>query len=111
VEVEYTKGCPCLIADEDLTKQIFEYSKEMMGEDKVIDMGKLTSGKKIAGSEDFAFFSEHVPTASVSVGAGSPAEGYLFPHHHPKIIFNEDALTIGAAVYANTAINWLKNNK
>ena len=110
-EVVYTKGCPCLTSDEDLTKQIFKYSKELFGEDRVIDMSKLTGGKKMSGSEDFAFISELVPTVMVSLGAGSIDEGYLFPLHHPKASFNENALSTGAAMYANTAIEWLKNNK
>ena len=65
----------------------------------------------MSGSEDFAFISELVPTVMVSLGAGSIDEGYLFPLHHPKASFNENALSTGAAMYANTAIEWLKNNK
>ena len=30
--------------------------------------------------------------------------------HNPKVVFNEDILVTGAAIYAYSAINWLKNN-
>jgi hippurate hydrolase len=47
----------------------------------------------------------------MALGGGSPEEGYPYPQHHPKVNFNEDVFYKGSAVYANTAIQWLKNNK
>ena len=35
-------------------------------------------------------------------------EGKIYPQHHPKVRFDEDSMYIGASVYANTAIQWLK---
>lgn len=31
--------------------------------------------------------------------------------HNEKVVFNEDILPTGAAIYAYSAIMWLKNNK
>lgn len=62
------------------------------------------------GSEDFAEISSRVPAMSVQAGAGSPKEGYHISVHNPKVLFNEDCLIQGAALFANLAFNWLKDN-
>lgn len=65
------------------------------------------------GSEDFASHSYQVPSVYLLLGAGSKQENPLYgePMHNEKVVFNEDILPTGAAIYAYTAINWLKNNK
>jgi amidohydrolase len=110
VEVDISKGCPSIENDGDLAKQAMRYTAELLGTGKVVDMDQLTGGKKMAVSDDFAFVTAKVPGLTVTIGAGSPEEGYPFPVHHPKARFSEEALPIGAAVYANMAIEWLKNN-
>ncbi|NLM06716.1 MAG: hypothetical protein GX219_07340 [Tissierellia bacterium] len=47
----------------------------------------------------------------MALGGGSPEQGFPYPQHHPKVDFCEDVFYIGSAVYANTAIEWLKLNK
>lgn len=65
------------------------------------------------GSEDFASFSYEVPSAYLLLGAGSPQENEAYgkPMHNPAVVFNEDILSLGSAVYAACAIHWLKNPK
>ena len=38
-------------------------------------------------------------------------DGNNYGQHHPKVMFDEKALPIGASVYANSAIKWLLKNK
>ena len=38
-------------------------------------------------------------------------DGNSYGQHHPKVQFDEKALPVGAAVYANAAMSWLKENK
>jgi len=111
VEVDTSRGCPSIVNDGDLVDQAMRYTAELLGTEKVIDMDQVTGGRKLAVSDDFAFVTEKVPGLMANIGAGSPAEGYPFPVHHPRVRFNEDALPIGAAVYANMAIEWLKNSR
>ncbi|MDR3671268.1 MAG: M20 family metallopeptidase [Holophaga sp.] len=59
----------------------------------------------LPGTEDFAYFSEEVPSMYLVVGAGH--EGGV-PMHSPNVIFDEKALTIGASVYAHCAVEWLR---
>ena len=108
-EVVFTHGCPCMANDATLRKQIVAYNTALWGKHAVIDMDKLPKLDAGMGSEDFSYISERVPSVMMALVANA-ASGELYPIHHPKVVFNEDALAIGAAVYANTAIQWLKNN-
>jgi metal-dependent amidase/aminoacylase/carboxypeptidase family protein len=112
-EVEYSYGCPSVVNDAVLREEIMKYSTELLGEKKVPDISKFLGGgfSKISASEDFAYVTELVPSTMVALSAGSSKEGYIYPQHHPKITFDESPLYIGTALYANTAIEWLKNNK
>ena len=67
--------------------------------------------KPLQGSEDFALVSQAVPSAYLIVGAGFPGTDKVRAVHNPKVEFNEEALPIGAAIFAGCAENWLKNNK
>ena len=63
----------------------------------------------VTASEDAAFIAEKVPMAYLMLGA--KVEGNPFPHHNPKVLFDEKALPYGAAMHAQCAFNWLKNHK
>jgi len=110
-EAWYDFGTPSVEVDKDLRNKVFKYSTELLGEEKVHDMDTVFPGGVLSGSEDFAYVSEKVPSVMLVLSGGSPEEGYPHPQHHPKVNFNEDVLQIGAATYANAAIEWLKNNK
>ena len=108
--VEYERGCPCFEINEPLLKELSGYAKEMVGESGVWDMAEAKVKNKNMGSEDFSWVSVEVPAACFSVSTGSPEEGYQYPLHHPKAVFNESALSIGAALYTDLALKWLDNN-
>ena len=110
-KVDFPIGCPSIYNDPKLHKQVLEINKELLGEENIASYYAISSSGKMNGSEDFGFISELVPSVAMNLGAGSPEEGYLYPHHHPKVDFNEEVFYIGSAVYANTAIEWLKVNK
>lgn len=69
--------------------------------------GKSTSS---GGSEDFAYVSHQVPSIMVALAAGQPGAGCSYPLHHPKALFDEDALCVGSALYAYTAMRWLADD-
>ena len=62
------------------------------------------------GSEDFAQISDKVPAAYFMMGAGPKEEAKRLGQHNPKVEFNEDVLSIGAAIYAKAAMDWLDGN-
>jgi len=64
--------------------------------------------KNSGGSEDFAYISHEIPTVMIAIAAGAKQDGYHYPLHHPKVTFDEAALSIGAKIYAAVAYEWLK---
>ena len=58
-------------------------------------------------SEDFAEFSQRVPCAHFMLGAGPEDESKRNGLHDPRIEFNEDALSLGVAIYTQVAIDFL----
>ena len=99
---------PPLANDTDLSKEITSSIKDMLGEQSVV----IFEGGGM-GSEDFASYSYEVPSCYIMLGAGIKSENKDFgePMHNSKVVFNEDILVTGAAIHANSAITWLKNNK
>lgn len=116
-EVTYGSGCPTLYNNEELAADIPVYLKELLGPAGVFTAGQLQSmsgsGKapKTAGSEDFAYVSQEVPSIMLALAAGQPDKGFCYPQHHPKVRFDEEVLPSGSAVYAYTAMRWLEEHK
>ena len=104
-EIEYTSGCPSLINNPELLDLTFENMTEILGEENVIKIKDTRS--KIQGSEDFAYFSQAVPSVSVAIPAGSINDGFVFPLHNPKVTFDENALEVGSKVFVYNALKIL----
>lgn len=116
-EVTFGSGCPTLINDKELSESADKYVKELLSEGQAFSVAQLNAmgggGKssKAAGSEDFAYVSQEVPSIMLALAAGQPQKGYQYPQHHPMVKFDEDALATGCAVYAYTAMRWLEEHK
>lgn len=116
-EVTFGSGCPTLVNDKDLSKCAEQYVKELLGSHQAFSVAELNAmsgsqgASKSAGSEDFAYVSQEVPSIMLALAAGQPEKGYRYPQHHPMVKFDEAALTDGAAVYAYTAMRWLEEHK
>jgi hippurate hydrolase len=112
--VRFLSGCPTLRNDADLSRCAEDYTRELLGEKGVLSAAALASasgqGNKSAGSEDFAYVSQAVPSIMLALAAGRPEAGYAYPQHHPKVKFDEAALPVGAAVYAYMALRWLQEH-
>lgn len=102
--VVFTKGCPTLVNDKELSLFTTQAMKELLGEEKVI----VVEGAG-GGSEDFSYISHKVPSIMLALAVGHPEKGYAYPQHHPMVKFDESVLAVGSAVYAHTAMEWLKD--
>ena len=109
-EVTFSDFCPGMVVDEALSKDAFGYLSEMLGQG-VMDMTSLTGGKPGGGSEDFAFVSHEVPTVSLFLACGGPAQGCRYSQHHPKVRFDDSVLYKGSAAYGYVAMRWLAEHK
>lgn len=100
-KVTFSVGIPATVCDPAVALPMFDYLKELMGED-----GVVIQPPRMA-SEDFSEFTRRAPGVLVRLSFGSRDEGYTVDAHHPGVIFNEAALPVGAAAYAYGALRWL----
>ncbi len=108
-EVEMLGGCPTLVNDEAVSRNACAALRKLLGEQQVLmshDLGGEAA--KSSGSEDFANITHAAPSVMIALAAGRPEEGYGYPAHHPRTMFDETALPIGAAVYAALAVDCLQ---
>lgn len=103
IEVDYFSGVPSLYSDPELTEFFAETIKDNM------DL-KAIKDNKIMASEDMACVAEKVKTTYLMLNM--KVKGCEAAHHNPKVMFNEDALKYGTAIFAICAMNYLnKFNK
>ena len=110
--VAFGSGCPTLTNSKELSEAIYRYVSQLLGEDRTISAAEMTTSGKPArggGSEDFAYVSQKVPSLMLALAAGEPDNGYSFPQHHPKVKFDESVLPVGAAVFAASALRFLRD--
>ena len=101
-------SAPTLLNDDKLSGMAVSALKELLGDERVLLSSELGGDtRKSSGSEDFAHVSHVVPSLMVALAAGRPKDGYAFPAHHPKALFDESVLPVGAAVYAKLALEAL----
>ena len=108
--VEFGSGCPTLVNDEAVCKEVYGYLTELLGKDGVMnaaDLAPVGKSAKGGGSEDFAYISQEVPSLMLALAAGEPSKGHRYAQHHPQVTFDESVLPIGAAVFAYTALRYL----
>ena len=101
-QVEKLSECASVVTDDEVTATVRKAIGEVAPELRVVD------GAHGMGSEDFAQITQKVPSAYYMMGAGPEDEKKRYGQHNPKIEFNEDVLCLGAAIYAQTALDWLK---
>lgn len=102
VEIETLSEVPPLICDKEFTEKVAGYIMEL-------PIPGLTPypGMAASASEDFAVVAAKVPSAFIYLSAGFADERGDAPAHNPKVVFNEDVLNIGPAVFAHSATRWL----
>lgn len=96
-------GVPMLNNDPAFTARIREWLTADLDTLLLAPPGRYFS----MGSDDFALIAEKVPSAYLYVLSRSP-EGRHFPEHHESVVFDDEAIAVGAAVFTAIAINALK---
>lgn len=109
--VTYGSGCPTLKNDEQLSKTAEAFLRELLGEHNIVTTSEIgTRSSRSGGSEDFSYVSQQVPSLMLALAAGEPENGFQYPQHHPKVLFDESVLNIGTASLTYIAIKYLENN-
>lgn len=94
-------NCPCTYTDETVTKELLESAAEVVGKENIQEMPPM------AGTEDFSYVAEEVPSTFLILGAGGPDQ---YPHHNPRMVLDESVFYKGAAIHANCAMEWLNKH-
>ncbi|MEC0181609.1 M20 family metallopeptidase [Paenibacillus peoriae] len=85
-EIRYIMGYPPVVNDAHEAARFFKEARPVFGD------GNVKEASKLMPAEDFAYYLERVPGCFMFVGAGNPAKNAVYPHHHPKFDFDEDAM-------------------
>lgn len=99
--LEYTFGTPPTINDEPSSERAAKAVEKLCGSQAVSLMEKVTGG------EDFAVYLKKAPGIIAFVGVRNEDKGCNYPQHHERFNIDEDALEMGAALYAQYAIDFL----
>ncbi len=112
-EVSFGSSSPTLLNNKELASSAAKYAKELLSNDRAFAAEEFDAAYfKSAGSKDFAYVSQEVPSIMLALAAGQPQKkGYSYPQHHPMVKFDESALAVGCAVYAYTAMRWLEDRQ
>jgi amidohydrolase len=85
-QLNYIMGYPPVVNDEQETARFFREAVDVFGADSV------QKSPMMMPAEDFAYYLQQIPGCFMFVGAGNPEKNAVYPHHHPKFDFDEDAM-------------------
>jgi len=105
-EVEFLCDVPVLVNDEDFSEKAIGYLEEAAE-----DQFDIFDAPQAAGSEDFAYYADEVPSMFYLVNMPNPDSDVHYNVHHPEVIFDEDMMPIGSGSIAHAATRWLEENK
>lgn len=100
--VHIAHGYPTLYNHEILTAEAEANAKAYLGEENVVALPQRMS------SEDFAFYSQHIPACFYRLGTGNTAKGIRHPVHSPHFDVDESALETASGLMAWLAVCSLK---
>lgn len=100
-EFKYDFICSPTTNHEETTKIAKEALAKLIGEENVVSIGKQM------GSEDFSEYVEKIPGTIMFLGGRNEEKGCCYSHHSNFFNIDEDALPIGAASYAQFAVDYL----
>ncbi|MEW9096612.1 MAG: amidohydrolase [Clostridiaceae bacterium] len=103
-EFSYDFICSPTINDENTVKFV---EKSLV---KVIGAKNLIRIEKVMGSEDFSEYTERVPGALLFLGGRNEEKKCCYSHHSNFFNIDEDALPLGAASYAQVALDYILDN-
>lgn len=100
-EINKIFGFPPVINNPQLARVAAISAEETVTSQNVLEI------KPVMAGEDFSLYQEKVPGVFIFIGAGNPAKGICYPHHHPKFDIDEKALANGVEVMVRTTLKLL----
>lgn len=97
-EVKILRGYPFLDNDKQVTDSIATAAVEYVGKNNLVQM------EPRMGSEDFAFYSQHIPACFYRLGTGNKSKKITSSVHTPTFDIDEKSLELGMGFMAYAAI-------
>ncbi len=97
IDVDWLAHCIPTMNDPGMAALVAEAAAGVSGLDRV-----LTDYRTMAG-EDFGYILREVPGCYALVGCGNPAVGATEPHHSPRFVVDEAALSIACGLHRAVA--------
>ena len=104
VRFEVIDGFPVTVNDADAAAWVREVARGIVGDDLVVDMPN-----PVMGAEDWSYVLQQVPGAMAFLGTCPPGQSFhsVAPNHSNRMVIDEDAMAVGVALYAATALDEL----
>nr|WP_033414425.1 M20 family metallopeptidase [Actinomycetospora chiangmaiensis] len=104
-EVEIDRGYPVTVNDREVADRVADVGRSVLGSRFVEPMPD-----PIMGSEDFSYVLGRVPGALAFLGACPPGvdPADAPPNHSNRVVFDEEAMVAGVALYAGYALEVLR---
>lgn len=103
-EYEFKKLYPPVINDSQMNDIVINASKKISALNNVVFLEKSTMT-----GDDFSYFANLVPSSYFKLGVGN--KNLKNPLHSPYFNIDEDSLVIGAAIFAQIAIDYLSKEQ
>jgi amidohydrolase len=100
ITVHFALSCRSIHNEPQLVKLLEASATDVLG-----PLGIETIARPSMGSEDFAFYLDHVPGAMFRLGCTSDRAGGA-PLHSPLFDIDEACLRVGARILARAAVDW-----
>ncbi len=101
-DYNFIKLFPPLTNDEKISKLIYDVAVNCLGEKNCVWGGRAT----MAG-EDFAYFSQNVPSALFKLGCRNEEKNIVAPLHNPHFDIDERAMEYGVKIFTDFALDFL----
>lgn len=107
-EYEAMANVPALTNTESFADLVKSTAEEVLGAEYPVEYVDAS-----LASEDYAHIASQLPQSCYYfIGCPQPdADGKIYPLHNPKVLFNEEAIILGAASMAAAATKWLEVNQ
>jgi amidohydrolase len=102
LDVCFRRGSPSVLNDEALTQLISGVATDLLGANNISVMSRPSMG-----SEDFAYYLEHVPGTMFRLGVAN-GDGPWPGLHTPMFDVDERCLAVGAKIFARSVVEWSK---
>ena len=105
VHMEYRQRVPSVVANEAASSRIAgEAVRKVLGDAALAEVEPTMIG------EDFSYYLEKKPGCFAFFGAANPEKGIVHAHHNSRFDIDEDVLAGAAGIYAQYALDWLREN-